>query len=130
MQYSFGRAFWYARFVLRLLGSSSRFLLIIIKKSNLSSRIILYFCCRKTCASVVATDKIAEGNIFPPRSSTISKPELNEVYLNTDIPPRRINSTTTDPIISFRCRFKSIFIIICSFYNQTFLLYLANKDNK
>ena len=52
------------------------------------------------------------------------------VYLNTDIPPRRINSTTTDPIISFRCRFKSIFIIICSFYNQTFLLYLANKDNK
>ena len=25
---------------------------------------------------------------------------------------------------------KSIFIIICSFYSQTFLLYLANKDNK
>ncbi|EDY94292.1 hypothetical protein BACPLE_03746 [Phocaeicola plebeius DSM 17135] len=48
MQYSFGRAIWYARFVLRLLGSSSRFLLIIIRKSNLPSRIILYFCCRKT----------------------------------------------------------------------------------
>ena len=34
-----------------------------------------------TWVSVVATDRIAEGKMFPPKSSVISKPELKEAYL-------------------------------------------------
>mgnify|MGYP007007081117 CR=1 FL=1 len=44
MQYSFGCAIWYARFVLRLLGQVAVFLIDYYQeKCNLSSRIILYF---------------------------------------------------------------------------------------
>ena len=53
-----------------------------------------------TCASVVATDSMAEGKIFPPRSSTISKPELKEVYLKTEIPPIRRKRTMIAPTTS------------------------------
>src|SRR3712207_1035032 len=65
-----------------------------------------------TCASVVATERIAEGKMFPPRSSTISNPEPEEAYLNRDTPPMRISRATKAPVISRLYLLKSIDMVI------------------
>lgn len=48
-----------------------------------------------TCASVVATDNILEGKIFPPNSSVISNPERKgEVFSHTEPPTTRTSKPT------------------------------------